>query len=144
MSEPTDAAKDTEMHPAAEDAAALDRIFVRDLRLRGIVGINDWERKKRQDIVVNLTLYGNFRRAGASDQIEDTLNYRSLAKDVIDHVEGSSHYLVEALATELARICVVDHGAQRARVRVEKPAALRFSDSVGVEIERSLRDFTEQ
>jgi len=123
---------------------AEDRIFVRDLRLRGIVGINDWERKKRQDIVVNLTLFGDFRRAGSSDDIEDTLNYRSLTKDVIDHVEGSSHYLVEALATELARICVVEHGAQRARVRVEKPAALRFSDSVGIEIERGQADFDKE
>ena len=73
---------------------------------------------------------------GTSDDIEDALNYRSVTKDVIAHVETSSHYLVEALATELARICVVEHGAQRARVRVEKPAALRFSDSVGIEIER--------
>lgn len=118
-----------------------DRIIIRDLRLRGIVGINDWEREKRQDIVVNLTLFGDLRSAGASDRIEDTLNYRSLTKDVIAHVEGSSHYLVERLATELARICVVDHGADRARVRVEKPAALRFSDSVGVEIERRRSDF---
>ena len=120
---------------------AEDRVFVRDLRLRGIVGINDWERKKRQDIVVNLTLYGDFRAAGASDAIEDALNYRSVAKDVIAYVESSSHFLVEALATELARICVVDHGATRATVRVEKPAALRFSDSVGVEIDRTRADF---
>lgn len=123
---------------------AEDRILVRDLRLRGIVGINDWERKKRQDIVINLTLFGDFRLAGSSDKIEDTLNYRSLTKDVIAHVEASSHYLVEALATELARICVVDHGAQRALVRVEKPAALRFADSVGIEIDRSREDFTEE
>lgn len=123
---------------------AEDRILVRDLRLRGIVGINDWERKKRQDIVINLTLFGDFRLAGSSDKIEDTLNYRSLTKDVIAHVEASSHYLVEALATELARICVVDHGAQRALVRVEKPAALRFADSVGIEIDRGREDFTEE
>ena len=122
---------------------ADDRILVRDLRLRGIVGINDWERRKRQDIVINLTLFGDFRRAGSSDDIEDTLNYRSVTKDIIAHVESSSHYLVEALATELARICVMDHGAQRALVRVEKPAALRFSDAVGIEIERSRQDFEE-
>ena len=121
-----------------------DRIFVRDLRLRGIVGINDWERKKRQDILVNLTLFGDFRRAGSTDDIADTLNYRSLTKDIIEHVESSAHYLVEALATELARICVVTHGAERARVRVEKPAALRFSDSVGIEIERTREDFNEE
>lgn len=122
---------------------AEDLIFVRDLRLRGIVGINDWERTKRQDIVVNLTLHGDFRAAGASDSIDDALNYRSVAKDVIAYVESSSHFLVEALATELARLCIVDHGATRATVRVEKPAALRFADSVGVEIERTRADFAE-
>ncbi len=120
-----------------------DRVFVRDLRLRGIVGINDWEREKLQDIVVNLQLFGDFRRAGESDEIDDALNYRTITKDVIAHVESSSHYLVERLATELARICVVEHGAPRARVRVEKPGALRFADSVGVEIERTRQDFDE-
>ncbi|MCZ6508728.1 MAG: dihydroneopterin aldolase [Acidobacteria bacterium] len=120
---------------------AEDRIFVRDLRLRGIVGINDWEREKRQDIVVNLTLWGDLSRAGVSDSIDDALNYRTLTKDVIAYVEASSHYLVESLATALARICVVDHGAERATVKVEKPAALRFADSVGVEIERTRDDF---
>ncbi len=120
-----------------------DRVFVRDLRLRGIVGINDWEREKRQDIVVNLELFGDFRSAGRSDDIADALNYRTLTKDVIEHVESSSHYLVERLATELARICVVDHGAETARVRVEKPGALRFADSVGIEIERTREDFPE-
>jgi FolB domain-containing protein len=118
-----------------------DVIFVRDLRLRGIVGINDWEREKRQDIVVNLELHGDFRRAGESDAIDDALNYRTLAKDVITYVEGSSHFLVEKLATELARLCVVEHGAERVRVRVEKPGALRFADSVGVELERRREDF---
>jgi FolB domain-containing protein len=118
-----------------------DVIFVRDLRLRGIVGINDWEREKRQDIVVNLELHGDFCRAGESDAIDDALNYRTLAKDVITYVEGSSHFLVEKLATELARLCVVEHGAERVRVRVEKPGALRFADSVGVELERRREDF---
>ena len=118
-----------------------DRIFVRDLRLRGIVGINDWERQKRQDIVVNLTLHGDFRRAGDSDDIEDALNYRTITKDLIAYVESSSHYLVETLATRLARICIVDHGAERVIVRVEKPGALRFADSVGVEVRRRRADF---
>ena len=120
---------------------AEDRIFVRDLRLRGIVGINNWEREKKQDIVVNLTLWGGLGRAGVSDSIDDALNYRTLTKDVIAYVEASSHYLVEGLATALARICVVDHGAERATVRVEKLAALRFADSVGVEIVRTRDDF---
>ena len=81
------------------------------------------------------------RTAAASDAIEDSLNYRSLTKAVVSHVESSSRFLVEALAADLARIAVVEFGADRARVRVEKPGALRFAQSVGIEIERGRADF---
>lgn len=120
---------------------AEDRILIRDLLVRGIVGINDWEREKPQDILVNLDVFLDARRAGRSDDVDDSINYRTLAKDVIAYVEESSHYLVEALATRIARIAVVDHGAARVRVRVEKPGALRFAESVGIEIERGAADF---
>lgn len=118
-----------------------DRIFVRDLKLRGIVGLNDWEREKQQDILVNLILEFDCRAAGVSDDVADTLNYRTLTKAVIAHVESSARFLVEALATDIARICVVDFAADAVTVRVEKPGALRFADSVGVEIRRSRADF---
>lgn len=118
-----------------------DKIIVKDLLLRGIIGINPEEREKRQDILVNLTLFTDMRTAGRSDDMADALNYRALTKAVITYVESSAHYLVEALAAEIARICVVDHGALRAVVRVEKPGALRFARSVGVEIERERADF---
>lgn len=117
-----------------------DRILIRDLRLRTIIGLNDWEREKRQDVLINLTIHHDLRAAGASDDVADSLNYRTLAKEVIAYVEGSSHYLVEALAQQIARLAIVEHGAQRVVVRVEKPGALRFADSVGVEIERSRED----
>ena len=118
-----------------------DKILIENLLVRGIVGLNDWERVKRQDIVVSLEIHGDFTAAGRSDDVADTLNYRTLTKDVIAYVEGSSHYLVEALAHEIARIAVVDHGAERIRVRVEKPGALRFAESVGIQIERDRGDF---
>ncbi len=118
-----------------------DRILIRDLLLRGIIGINDWEREKPQDILINLALYTDLRAAGASDDVADTLNYRTLTKAVIAYVESSRHFLVEALAAGIARICVVDHGAARAVVKVEKPGALRFAESVGVEISRGPADF---
>lgn len=121
--------------------AARDKIVIRDLLLRGIVGINDWERKAKQDILINLDAYLDAGPAGSSDDMADSLNYRTLTKDIIAYVEGSSHFLVEALATEIARIAVTVHGAERVTVRVEKPAALRFARSVGVEIERSASDF---
>jgi len=119
-----------------------DKIIVKDLLLRGIIGLNDWEREKPQDILINLTLFTDMRPAGESDDPGDILNYRTITKDIIAYVESSQHYLVEALATAIARICVVDHAAAaRAIVRVEKPGALRFAQSVGVEIERERGDF---
>ena len=118
-----------------------DRIIIKDLLLRGIIGINDWEREKNQDILINITLSGDLRAAGKSDKIEDTINYRTLTKKIIEHVEGSARYTVEALAADIAKLCLGTEGVQRAQVRVEKPGALRFAKSVGVEIERSLSDF---
>jgi FolB domain-containing protein len=114
-----------------------DQIIIRDLLLRGIVGINDWEREKRQDILINLVLGVDLRQAGASDQIDDTVNYRTITKEIIQHVESSERFTVEALAHDLAAICLRQQGVSRARVRVEKPGALRFAGSVGVEIERT-------
>jgi FolB domain-containing protein len=118
-----------------------DRIEIKGLFLRGIVGINPWEREKKQDILINITLFGDLRAVGESDNIEDSVNYRSVTKQVIDHVESAQPYTVEALATDISRICVSAKGVTRARVRVEKPGALRFSRSVGVEIERRPEDF---
>ena len=118
-----------------------DRIIIKDLLLRGIIGINDWEREKRQDILINITLSGDLRAAGESDKIEDAINYRTITKKIIQHVEESARYTVEALVADIAKLCLSAEGVQRAQVRVEKPGALRFAKSVGVEIERSLSDF---
>ncbi len=120
---------------------ATDRILVRDLLARGIIGLNDWEREKRQDILINMELYVDARAAARSDAIADSLDYRSLTKAVLAHAESAGHRLVETLAHEIARIAVVDHGAARAVVRVEKPGAVRFARSVGVEVDRSAEDF---
>ena len=120
---------------------SYDKILVKDLLLRGIIGLNDWEREKPQDILINLWLFTDIRPAGDSDRADDILNYRTITKAIIAHVEQSSYYTVEALATAIARICVVDHDAAKVIVRVEKPGALRFALSVGVEIERERADF---
>jgi FolB domain-containing protein len=118
-----------------------DQIEIKDLLLRGIIGINDWEREKKQDILINITLFGDLAPAGESDRIEDTMNYRTLTKDVIEHVETVGRFTVEALAADVARMCLETPGVERVRVRVEKPGALRFARSVGVCIERSVSDF---
>lgn len=120
---------------------STDRIEVHDLLLRCIVGINPEERVKKQDVVINLTLYGDLRQAGVSDDIADAINYKSLTKRVIDHVEESSYFLVEKLAHSIAEIAVREFGVERAVVSVEKPGALRFARSVGVVVERTRDDF---
>lgn len=115
---------------------AEDRIEIRDLLVRGILGTNDWERENKQDILIQLTLFADLARAGATDSIDDTINYRTVTKEVIGHVESSARFTVEALAADLAALCLRHRGVRRVRVRVEKPGALRFARSVGVEIER--------
>jgi len=113
-----------------------DRILIRDLLIRGIIGIHDWEREKKQDILVNIVLEADCRPAGISDDFRDAVDYRAVTKKVLGLVESSSFFLVEKLAEEIARICMEDERVQAARVRVEKPGAVRFSQSVGVEVER--------
>jgi FolB domain-containing protein len=113
-----------------------DVILIKDLLLRAIIGINPEERRNRQDVLINITLYVDTRAAGTSDAIEDAVNYRTITKRVIELVEASQFYLVEKLAAEIAAICLDDPRVERARVRVEKPGALRFARSVGLEIER--------
>lgn len=113
-----------------------DTIFIDDLLVRCIIGIHDWERKARQDVLINIELDVDTAKAGASDDFGDTVDYRALAKRVIEMAEASGYQLVEALAEEIARLSLMDERVERARVRVEKPGAIRFARSVGVTIER--------
>jgi FolB domain-containing protein len=119
----------------------MDKVIIKDLLLRGIIGINDDERVNAQDILVNVVMYADTRPAGASDRIEDAVNYRTIAKRIIQHVDESADFLVEKLANDLARLIVTEYGVDRVTVRVEKPGALRFAQSVGVEVERSRSDY---
>ena len=121
-----------------------DEIHIKDLLLRGIVGINKEEREKRQDILLNITLFADTSAAGRSDDISDAVNYRTLTKRVIRMVEASSFFLVERLAAEIAALCLADPRVEAARIRVEKPGALGFARSVGVEIERTREDLVAQ
>ncbi len=119
----------------------MDKIIIRDLLLRGIIGINPDERVKQQDILINMVIWADIRQAATSDTIEDAVDYKSITKRVIQHVEASSDFLVERLVTDLARIVITEFGVERVMVRVEKPGALRFAESVGIEIERTRVDF---
>ncbi len=118
----------------------LDEIHVRDLLLRAIIGLSEEERRDRQDILINLVLYTDTRPAASTDSIDQAINYRTLTKRVIEVVEGSSFFLVEALASEIASVCLQFPGVERVQVSVEKPGALRFARSVGVLIERARQD----
>ena len=113
-----------------------DKILIKDLLIRGIIGIHDWEREKKQDILINIEMEADLRAAGASDDFNDAVDYRAVAKKVIALVEESEFFLVERMAEEIAAICLLDPRVEMARVRVEKPGAVRFSRSVGVEFER--------
>jgi FolB domain-containing protein len=117
-----------------------DQIQIKDLLLRTIIGINAEERRARQDVLINIVLYADTRAAGASDDIDDAVNYRTITKRVIKLVEESRFYLVEKLAAEIAAICLEDPRVEAVSVRVEKPGALRFARSVGVEIHRTRTD----
>ncbi|MBN1488896.1 MAG: dihydroneopterin aldolase [Phycisphaerae bacterium] len=117
-----------------------DRIEIKDLLARGIIGVNDWEREHKQDILINIVLWADLRAVGLSDDLADSVNYRSVAKQVLEHTESAQRLTVEALATDIARLCLAIAGVERVRVRVEKPSAVRFARSVGVEIEREARD----
>ena len=115
----------------------MDKTFIKDLLVRGIIGIRDWEREKVQDILINVTVFSDTTRAAETDDIADCVDYSALAKKVQTHAETAKRLTVEALANDLAKICLLEKGVQKVIVRVEKPGAVRFAKSVGVEIERS-------
>lgn len=113
-----------------------DQIHITGLRVQCIIGINDWEREVKQEVVIDITLHADLSRAGESDDIADTVNYRDVSKAVQEHVEASSYGLIEAMAQNIANICLEPESVVRADVIVQKPGALRGVDSVGVEISR--------
>lgn len=115
----------------------MDEIRINKLLVRGIVGINPDEREKAQDILVNVTMFADTAPAAASDDIDDAVNYRTVAKAIIAHIEEGKPMLVERLAAEIADLCFkTDSRIERVSVGVEKPGALRFAESVGVSITR--------
>jgi FolB domain-containing protein len=114
----------------------MDKIFIKDLLIRGVIGISEKERSQPQDLVVNVVLYTDILKGGGSDNINDCVNYRTAAKAILAHVEKTPRFTVEALATDIAAICLSFDGVQKTKIKVEKPGAVRFSKSVGVEIVR--------
>jgi dihydroneopterin aldolase/D-erythro-7,8-dihydroneopterin triphosphate epimerase len=117
---------------------ALDRIHIRDLGTVGIVGIKPDERVTPQEILINATMWADLSAAAASDSIDDTVNYRTIAKAMIAHVRGGEPMLVERLAEELAQLVLgADPRVVEVELSVEKPQALRHARSVGVTLRRT-------
>ena len=115
----------------------MDKVIVKNLLARGIIGIRDWERKRAQDILINLILYTDTRKAAETDDINDCADYSTISKKVQAHAESAKRFTVEALANDLAELCLDEKNVLKVNIRVEKPGAVRFAESVGVEIERS-------
>jgi D-erythro-7,8-dihydroneopterin triphosphate epimerase len=116
---------------------APDRIYICDLVVRCIVGIDEQERQEKQNVLVHITMDVDLRQAGRSDALEDTVDYRALKKRILQSAEGSHFRLIEALAQTIADECLKHARVERVKVAVEKPGALRFARTVGVEIVRS-------
>ncbi len=114
----------------------MDRIFIRDLALRCIIGIYPEERREKQDILINVEMLCDLRKAGQSDDLADTVDYKAIKKAILKLVEGSRFQLIEALAENVASIALVDEKVQQVVVTIDKPGALRFAKSSAVEITR--------
>jgi len=119
-----------------ESLSKHDKIRINDLLLRCIIGINDWERTQKQDVLINVTLYTDLNKPCQTDNLNDSVDYKEIKKDIIAMVEKSSFNLIERLAGEIAKICLAHPLVRAVQVRVDKPGALRFAKSVGVEIFR--------
>jgi dihydroneopterin aldolase len=117
-----------------------DIVFIEDLRIQTTIGIYDWEKEIKQEVSLDLQMANDNRRAAASESIEDTVNYKGVAKRLIAYVESNRFELVETLAERCAEIVVNEFGVAWLRLKASKPGAVRGSSNVGVIIERSRPD----
>ncbi|VAW53571.1 Dihydroneopterin aldolase [hydrothermal vent metagenome] len=115
----------------------MDIVYIRDLRIETVIGIYDWEREIRQTVSLDLEMGTDIRSAGETDHIDDTLDYKSVAKRLIDFIEKSEFQLVEALAEQCAQIILNEFDVPWLKLRLSKPGAVTGSRDVGVIIERS-------
>ena len=115
---------------------ANDRVFIEDLRIETVIGVYAWEREIRQTVGLDLEMAFDIRAAAASDRIDDALDYKAVAKRLIQFVEGSHFQLVESLAEQCAAIVLQEFPVTWLRLKLRKPGAVRGSSAVGVIIER--------
>jgi 7,8-dihydroneopterin aldolase/epimerase/oxygenase len=118
----------------------MDKIFIHALKTETIVGIFDWERQVKQAVLMDIEFSADIRKAALSDSIDDTLNYKRVAKRVLAFVEESSFHLVETLAEHVAMLILEEFGVCWVHVTLSKPGAIRSSRDVGVTLERTPTD----
>jgi 7,8-dihydroneopterin aldolase/epimerase/oxygenase len=118
----------------------MDKIFIHALKTEAIIGIFDWERQVKQTVVVDLEFSADIRKAALSDSIDDTLNYKRVAKQVLAFIEASQFHLVETLSEHIAMLILEQFGVAWVQVALSKPGAIRSSRDVGIIIERERRD----
>lgn len=119
----------------------MDKIFLSQLSIECIVGIWDWERRVKQTVVIDVEMAADIRRAAATDSIEDTIDYKRVAKRLLAFVGESQYQLVETLTEQIARVIVTEFGVTWVKVRLNKRGAIRGARDVGIEIERRAEDF---
>ena len=117
----------------------MDIVFLRDLKIETIIGIFDWEREIKQTVTLDLEMAADVASAARADSIEATLDYKAVAKRLIEFVGHSEYKLVETLAERIAEIVLTEFHVPWVRVRVNKPGAVRYAGDVGVIIERGQR-----
>jgi dihydroneopterin aldolase/D-erythro-7,8-dihydroneopterin triphosphate epimerase len=114
----------------------MDKILIKDLRLRCIIGINEFERREKQDVTINVVIWSDLADAAKTDDISKTVDYKEITKNIIKLVESSEFHLVETLAEKIAQSCLDKSRIRKVKVTIEKPGALRFARSVGVTLVR--------
>jgi D-erythro-7,8-dihydroneopterin triphosphate epimerase len=122
------------------EGQGLEKIRIEDLRLSCIIGINEDERIRKQEININVVLYADLKKACKSDNIEDTIDYKKLKQSIIATVKDSSYFLIERLAGHIAEICLGHPLVQKVKVKVDKPYALSYARTVSIEIVRKKKE----
>lgn len=118
----------------------MDKIFIHALKTEAIIGIFDWERQVKQTVIVDIEIGIDVRKAALSDSIDDTLNYKRVAKRVLAFIESSRYHLVETLTENIAMLIIAEFDVDNVRIALSKPGAIRSSRDVGIIIERNRDD----
>jgi len=111
-------------------------IRITNLKLRTVIGANDWERDIKQDVILNITIEFDAKESMASDHLKDTIDYKTVTKEIVKTVEASHFHLLEKLVDTVIKIIMKNKKAQKTTVRIDKPGALRFADSVSLELSK--------